>query len=87
MSGVSVMPSSAKEVGEDLSGRGRVGDDEVHVPEARIVVVVVDVDHERRALDERGVGPESALVRAVEREHDPLAGVVRERRGSARRAA
>ena len=44
-------------------------------------MVVVDVDHERRVLDERRVGAEAADVRAVEREDDALRGVGGRRRG------
>ena len=46
------------------------------MPEAVVVVVVVDVDDERRLLEQRGIGPEPAFVRAVEREDDPLGRVV-----------
>jgi hypothetical protein len=35
-------------------------------------VVVVDVDDERGRLEEAGIGPQAALVRAVEGEYDPL---------------
>ena len=69
-------PELGEEVAEDLARRGRVGDDEIDVPEAVVVVVVVDVDDERRLLEQRRVGPEPALVRAVEREDDPLGRVV-----------
>ena len=41
----------AEQVADDLGGRRRVGDDQVDVAEARVVVVVVDVDDERGALE------------------------------------
>ena len=43
---------AADHVAEDLARRRGVRDDQVHVPEARVVVVVVDVDHELRRLEE-----------------------------------
>ena len=66
-----------EEVAEDLSRRGRRSDDHVDVAEAAVVVVMVDVDHERRALEHGRIGPDPARVRAVEREDDSLGGVVR----------
>ncbi len=56
------------------------------VAEARVVVVVVDVDDERRLVEEGRIGAEPASVRAVERDHDPLAAHRPEARGAARRA-
>ena len=61
-----------EEVGHDLARRGRVGDDQVDVAEARVVVVMVDVDRERRALEDRGIGPEALLLRAVDGEEHAL---------------
>ena len=75
MSGVSSTPSSREQVADDLPGRRRVRDDEVDRAEARVVVVMVDVDDERRAVQHLGVGPEAALVRAVEREQDARRGI------------
>ena len=66
-----------QEVADDLAGRRRVRDDEVDRAEARVVVVVVDVDDERRAVQDLWIGPEPALVRAIEREQDPVGGVLR----------
>ena len=48
ISGVSVDAELAEDVAHDLARGGRVGDDEVHVAEARVVVMVVDVDRELR---------------------------------------
>ena len=63
-------------VPQNLAGRGRVGDDEVEVAEARVVVVVVDVEGERRARTS-GVVADALLLRAVDREEHPLGRVVR----------
>jgi hypothetical protein len=49
-----------------------VADDQVHLSEPRVVVVVVDVDHELGLLEERVLRPETPLVRAFERDHDIL---------------
>ena len=62
----------AQQVADDLAGRRRVRDDEVHVAEARVVVVVIDVDDERCAVQHLRIRPEPALVRAVEREQHPV---------------
>ena len=67
-----------EEVAEDLARRGRVRDDEVEVPEARVVVVMVDVDHVLHAGQQPGVVTEPALVGAVDREQRPLAPVGRQ---------
>ncbi len=69
----------AQQVADDLPGRRRVRDDEVDRAEARVVVVVVDVDDERRAVQHLGIGPEPALVRAVEREQDARRRIVGQR--------
>ena len=58
------------------------GDDQVHVAEARVVVMVVDVEHELRALEHGRLGADPRLVRAVDREQDALL----ERRPAARAA-
>ena len=56
-----------EDVAHDLGGRRRVRDDQVHVAEARVVVMVVDVEHELRALDRR-LGADPRLLCAVDRE-------------------
>ena len=56
----------SEEVGEHLAGRRRVGDDEIDVPETRVVVVVIDVDHERRRSDDARLGADPARARAVD---------------------
>ena len=68
-----------QEVADDLAGRRRVRDDEVDRAEARVVVVVVDVDDERRAVEHLRIRPEPALVGAVEREQDPVGRVLGDR--------
>ena len=64
-------------VGEDLPGRGRIRDDEVDVPEARVVVVMVDVDDERRRVDRARLGSHPTGARAVDRDEHALAEVGR----------
>ena len=64
-----------EDVREDLARRGRVGDDEVDVAEAGVVVVVVDVERERRLGEQRRVRPEPLLLRAVDGDEHAL-GVV-----------
>ena len=68
------------ELGEDipkhLSCRRRVGDDEVDVAEAGVVVVMVDIERERRASDRLGVA-DAMLARAVDGDEDTLACVGR----------
>ena len=66
-----------EEVAQDLARRGGVADDEVEIAEARVVVVVVDVDRQRRLLEQRRVRRHALLVGAVERDQHPLAGVLR----------
>jgi hypothetical protein len=67
------------ELGEDISQhlarRGRVAHDEVDVAEARVVVVVVDVDRQRRLLEQGLVRPHPLLVRAVERHQHAFRGI------------
>src|SRR3954465_13893890 len=46
----------AEYVSQDLARRGGVGDDQVRLPETRVVVVVVDVDGERDAAEDLRVG-------------------------------
>ena len=60
------------QVPDDLGGAGGLGHHVVDRPEAGVVVVVVDVDDEPRAIDQRRVGAEPALVRAVDREQHAL---------------
>ena len=67
MSDVSSTPSSAKHVAQNLRGRRRVGDDEVDVAEAGVVVMVIDVDREARQVEHLRIRPEPALVGAVDR--------------------
>ena len=62
-----------EDVGEHLTGGGRVLDDEVDVSEARVVVVVVDVDRERRLEQSRLDDP--VLLRAVDGDEDALGDV------------
>ena len=64
-------------VGEDLAGRGRIRDDEVDVPEARVVVVMVDVDDERRRVDRARLGSHPTGAGAVDRDEHALAEVGR----------
>ncbi len=59
-----------EQVVEDLACRRCVSRDEADAAEPRVVVVVVDVDDERRALEEGRIRPQPALVRAVEGDHD-----------------
>ena len=66
----------AEEVAQHFAGRRRVRDDEVDLPEAGVVVVMVDVDRERHASEDLGIG-DAALVRAIHGEQDPLGDVVR----------
>ena len=65
----------AEDVGEDLAGRGGVADDQIHLPEAGVVVVVVDVHDELCLFEQRRLGAEPPLVRAVQCDNDPLRGV------------
>ena len=66
----------AEHVAQHLARRGCVGDDEIDLAEARVVVVVVDVDRKWNAPEHLRVG-DPALVRAVHGEQDPLGHVVR----------
>jgi hypothetical protein len=66
-----------KDVAQDLAGRRGVADDEVHVAEARVVVVVVDVERERGPLEQLRHRPHARLVRAVERDEHASRRVVR----------
>ena len=68
-----------EQITDDLARRGCVRDDQVDPREARVVVVVVDVQRQRHAGDQLRVEPGAAGVRAVEREEDPLRGVLRKR--------
>ena len=68
-----------QEVADDLAGRRGIRDDEVDRAEPRVVVVVVDVDDERRAVQHLRIRPEAALVRAVEREQHAIPCVLRNR--------
>ena len=67
----------AEHVREHLARRGRVRDDEVDVAEARVVVVVVDVDRERRGVDDARLGADPARARAVDGDEHALAEVGR----------
>ena len=75
-----------EDVAQHLARRGRVGDDEVDVAEARVVVVVVDVEDERGER-ENGLVADPVLLGAVDREQDTLRRVGRRVRGRALRAA
>src|SRR5204862_106719 len=66
-----------QQVAHDLGGRRRVCDDQVDVAEARVVVVVVDIDDEFRMLEQRAVRAEPVLVRAVECEEHTFLDVSR----------
>ena len=68
----------ADDVPEHLARRRRGRIDEVDVAEARVVVVMVDVDRERRRVERRGVGSEPALVGRVDGDERALGRVVRE---------
>ena len=67
-----------EQVAEDLARRRGVPDDEVEAPEAGVVVVVVDVDDERRALEEGGSGPSRRSFAQSSAITTRLAGVRRE---------
>ena len=86
MSGV-IDTRARGEVAENLAGRGRLRDDEVDVAEARVVVVMVDVEDERHAVEDLRIGPEPTLVRAVDRDENPLPRRPEAARGAGRRAA
>jgi hypothetical protein len=58
-----------EEVGQHLGGRRGVRDDEIHVAEARVVVVVVDVDRQAGLLGEPRLD-DPVLLRAVDRDED-----------------
>ena len=66
----------AQHVAHDLGRRRRVRHDQVHLAEARVVVVVVDVDHHRGPLYGRAVLADPPLVRAIDGEKHALAHVV-----------
>src|SRR4029453_15402082 len=51
--------------------------DEVDVPETRVVVVVIDVDHERRSVDDARLRADPARARAVDRDEHALSEVAR----------
>ena len=68
----------AEDVAQHLRRRRRVGDDQIRVAEARVVVVVVDVDREARGVEDLRIGPEPAFVCAVDGEQDALGRVVRD---------
>ena len=65
----------AEHVAQDLAGRGGRRVDQVDVAEARVVVMVVDVDREGRLVQHDGIGAEPALVRTIDREQCALGGV------------
>ena len=67
----------ADHVCEHLAGRRCVRDDEVQVAEARVVVVVVDVDREPRGVDDARLRAHAARARAVDGDEDTLAEVGR----------
>ena len=77
ISGVSATPELAEDVCEHLAGRRRVGDDEVDVAEAGVVVVVVDVDREPRGVDDARLRADAARARAVDGDEDALGEVGR----------
>ena len=60
-------------------------DDQVEVAEPGIVVVVIDVQHELRALDGIRLGADPSFVRAIDREQHALADVGRQRADEPRR--
>ena len=62
----------AQDVPDDLGGRRRFIHDQVHVAEPGVVVVVVDVDDQLRALDRVRFRADPALVRAVDRDEHAL---------------
>ena len=64
-----------KDIAQDLPGRRRVGDDQVDVAETRVVVVMVDVENERRR-GEDGLVADPVLLGTVDREKHPLRSVV-----------
>ena len=64
-----------EDVAQQLSRRGRFGVDDNHVAEARVVVVVVDVERERRQVEDGRIGTESALVRTVDGNERPFGDV------------
>ena len=61
-----------EDVGEHLSRGRRVGHDQVDVAEARVVVVVVDVDGQRRRGEQRRLG-DAALLGAIECDENAFA--------------
>ena len=63
-------PELVKDVREQLSRRRRLGVDEVDGAEAAVVVMVVDVDHER-CLEQSLIG-QPCLLRTVDGEQDAL---------------
>jgi len=64
-----------EDVAHDLRRRGGIVDDQVDVPEARVVVVMVDVENEFGPLDRIQLGTDAALVRAIDREQHSLADI------------
>ena len=70
IAGVSVDVEHREDVPQHLRGRGGLGDDQVRLAEAGVVVVVVDVDRERRGL-EQGRIAEPLLVGRVDRDDRP----------------
>src|SRR4029450_11349854 len=67
----------AKDVREHLAGRRRVLDDQVDVPEARIVVLGGEVPRARHGVDQARLGTDPRGARAVERDQDALRDVRR----------
>ena len=67
-----------EDVAQHLPRRGCVRNDQVDGPEARVVVMVVDIDYQRRALQRLWVGADTAFVGTVERQQHALAPVVRQ---------
>ena len=66
----------AEEIAQDLARRGCVRHDQIDLAEARVVVMVVDVDGKWNAPEYLRVR-DPALVRAVHGKQNPLGDVVR----------
>ena len=68
----------AEDVPQELTRRRSVCHDEIEVAEAAVVVVMIDVDDEVRAVDRSRVGAHAIGLRAIDSDERPLLHVLRQ---------
>src|SRR5439155_706146 len=62
-----------EDITQDLAGRRGVRNDQVGLAESRVVVMVIDVEHERRAFEWLRLRADPGLVRAIDSDQHALA--------------